>query len=280
MIPRQAGLESAASISLSLQQLLEGVRIDQHAAGKWINQVFSAIESVLLGTNQATGPEKKIVDRAERCLALLTSWNPDISAYLRNMEQTLSVSVNHHRTILDSASEIYRDIYTKKLTPEGQRALLMGRIKCGKTDFTTAIDALDQKRASYEHTLFVHLLARWSKLINQKWQLPRRPALTTLSWPQCYQLYVKELHGGDQRVATITWQQQAGLIYKLLQDSFRVNLRPLARYRVIAILVLCIAYWIVGQGDNSTRLVCGAVLACYGSYLLYMGGFSSVVLEV
>eukprot|EP00981_Chlorochromonas_danica_P001034 scaffold236_cov164-Ochromonas_danica.AAC.10 len=280
LAPRQAGLESAASISLSLQQLLEGVRVDQHAAGKWINQVFSAIESVLLGASQVTGPEKKIVNRAERCLAMLTSWNPDISVYLRNMEQTLSVSVNHHRTSLDSASEIYRDIYTKKLTAEGQRAVLMGCIKCGKTDFTTAIDALDQKRASYEHTLFVHLLSRWSKLINQKWQLPRRPALTTLSWPQCYQLYVKELHGGDQRISTMTWQQQAGLIYKLLQDSFRVNLRPLARYRVIAILVLCIAYWIVGQGDNSTRLVCATVLACYGSYLLYMGSFSSVVLEV
>jgi hypothetical protein len=124
-----------------------------------------------------------------------------------------------------------RDQFSGCLTPLGKKLILAGRQKCSVTDVlqprALCVDPIEAPICSYEFRPLALLLIQWSKQLNQHWQLPldkRRNIMC--SW-----------HTVIQRARASAGPKDYYAPFIAIRDSFRVNLRALAGYRVFCSLL-------------------------------------------
>lgn len=159
-----------------------------------------------------------------------------------------------------------RDMFTGKLTVDGKKGILAGRIKSDRTGISWTGDCLSHPVYSWENKTLVAWLTDYSKEYNDLHEYPLDSDTASYSWSQVWDKYWKEetalsiISGGSGDDVTTILNQYfpkigiaIRMVPKMFKGCFRLNLRPLAARSVgimgrALLLVLCLPMilWVLG----------------------------------
>ena len=124
-----------------------------------------------------------------------------------------------------------RDLYTGKLTAEGKALLAKGELRCSLHDASRNIHYLDPLKTPIgckEVAWLARLLIQVSEFLNQKYHLPQDDKWVTCPWVVIYNQGLTSSEGALRGVLA------------LFRKSVRVNLRFLAKIRVLSIVLIVV----------------------------------------
>ncbi|KAJ1421133.1 hypothetical protein B484DRAFT_452847 [Ochromonadaceae sp. CCMP2298] len=245
----RAGVGGQAAVNLvsSLHQIDVNLKETQSWLAKYIDQRLAKLRTYC-NLPQPPHPHRKHSARLGACMHSMVRIVPSSAA---GMTTSVARGVEGEQ----------RDL-SGRLTEVGKACIVGGTVRVRVRDVlqprALARDPLECPLCSYEWKPLALLMVALTRDLNHTMHLPRNDAYLMCSWYTVWR---------NAHAASRGWFPFA----PVFADCFRLNLRPLARYRVFAPLLLWIACVLRRFGVLSTSLL--LLLSAPLSYLMFENNF-------